>query len=168
MSIDANEMQSEEKPDIQMGEGQQSNDFCPRKPFIPILAADSTANSYPLPSTDESHPESILKAWTAMEVLSPATFLKPSALVGGGQQDVVDISNSRLPWTDGVRRFRKGYRLYYQIILGSIKMGPAIEALLAIYADSREQRPQAKGEAVLASVLVDDCGRLAGTNPTWD
>ena len=100
-----------------------------------------------------------------MEVLSPATFLKPEALVGGNSLDVANFSKGRLPWQDGAKRFRKGYRLYYQIILGSIKMAPAVEALLAVYADSREQRPQAKGEAVLAVVLVDDHGRLADASP---
>ncbi len=136
-----------------------------RKPFIPIAPFNPAYTASETTADGKSDPEAIINTWTAIEVLSPATFLKPSALVGGGQKDVVAISNSRLPWTDGVKRFRKGYRLYYQIILGSIKMGPAIEALLAIYADSREQRPQVKGEAVLATVLVDDCGRLAGMNP---
>ena len=141
------------------------NNNIPPKPFIPIISADSTPGLNELLADSESTPESIINAWTAMEVLSPATFLKPAALVGGSQQDVAVLSGGKMPWRDGPKRFRKGYRLYYQIILGSIKMGPAIEALLEIYADSREQRPQAKGEAVLAAVLVDDHGCLAGTNP---
>lgn len=143
----------------------QSNNHSHRKPFIPIVSPESPYTSNESLANGDSAPEAIINAWTAMEVLSPATFLKPAALVGGSPQDVASFSNRVLPWRDGPKRFRKGYRLYYQIILGSVKMAPAIEALLAVYADSREQRPQAKGEAVLASVLVDDTGRLVGQSP---
>lgn len=121
------------------------------------------------PVTDNSHtyskPEAVLNAWTAMEVLSPATFLKPEALCDGNPKNVISLSNNVLPWQDGIKRYRQRYRLYYQVILGTIPMESAIEALLNVYADSRAQRPAACGEAVLASLMVDSEGRLAGQNP---
>ena len=112
-----------------------------------------------------SKSDAVLNAWTAMEVLSPATFRKPETLGDGNPQNVVRFSNGVMPWQDGVKRFRKGYRLYYQVILGTIAMEPAIEALLKVYTDTRVQRPATRGEAVLASVMLDSEGRLAGQNP---
>jgi hypothetical protein len=112
-----------------------------------------------------SKPEAILSAWTAMEVLSPATFRKPETLCDGKHGNVIQFSNGVMPWQDGVKRYRKGYRLYYQVILGTILMEPAIEALHKVYTDTREQRPAARGEAVIASVMVDNEGRLAGNTP---
>ncbi len=121
------------------------------------------------PTMESSHkyskPEAVLNAWTAMEVLSPATFRKPETLCDGNPRNVIPFSNGVMPWQDGVKRYRKGYRLYYQIILGTIPMEPAIEALLKVYTDTRAQRPAARGEAVLASVMVDSEGRLAGQSP---
>lgn len=108
-----------------------------------------------------SKPEAVLNAWTAMEVLSPATFRKPETLC----RSVIRFSNGTMPWQDGIKRNRVGYRVYYQIILGTISMEPAIEALLRVYTDTRAQRPAARGEAVLASVMVDSDGHLAGQNP---
>ncbi|MCC8194977.1 MAG: hypothetical protein LIP28_10065 [Deltaproteobacteria bacterium] len=112
-----------------------------------------------------SKPEAVLNAWTAMEVLSPATFRNPETLCDGNPRSVIRFSNGTMPWQDGSKRYRKGYRLYYQIILGTISMEPAIEALLKVYTDTRAQRPAARGEAVLASVMVDSEGRLAGQCP---
>lgn len=112
-----------------------------------------------------SKPEAVLNAWTAMEVLSPATFRKPETLCDGNPRSVIRFSNGTMPWQDGIKRYRKGYRLYYQIILGTISMEPAIEALLKVYTDTRAQRPAARGEAVLASVMVDSEGRLTGQSP---
>lgn len=121
------------------------------------------------PIADDLHtysgPESVLNSWTAIEVLSPVTFLKPDSLGDGSPYSVLKFSNGLMPWEDGQKRFRKGYRLYYQVILGTISMEPAINALLKVYTDTRAQRPATRGEAVLASVMVDTEGHLAGQNP---
>jgi hypothetical protein len=117
------------------------------------------------PKYGHSAPEAILSAWTAIEILSPATFIKPADLADGIAKNLAPISGGKLPWWDSSKRYREKKRLFYQIILGSIKMAPAIEALLDVYADSREQRQPAKGEAVLAAVLVDKDGYLAGPKP---
>ncbi|MGK9086410.1 hypothetical protein KXR64_21855 [Brucella intermedia] len=104
-------------------------------------------------------PQSILSAWTAMEVLSPPSFRKPEDLVGGDRYRIAQIDKETLPWENGGEKSRPNQKLYYQIILGSIKMENAVSALLAIYTDSRAERPQVRGEAVLATIMVDREGR---------
>jgi hypothetical protein len=132
--------------------------------FVPFVF-DKAKSEQQTPQGDVcSAPESVIKAWTALEVLSPTTFNKPEDLAGGDRKLIASMKSDSLPWTDGKKRSRPNCRLYYQIILGSIKMPPAIEALLAVYADSREQRPEARGKSVLASIIVDDKGCLAGQN----
>ncbi len=45
-------------------------------------------------------------------------------------------------------------------MLGTIDMETAVAALLSTYSDTRDERPAASGEAVLATVTVDRDGRL--------
>ena len=87
-------------------------------------AASATRSVEPMsldlpPLVDNSHtysgPESVLNAWTAIEVLSPATFLKPESLGDGSPYSIVKFSNGPMPWEDGQKRYRKGYRLYYRL-----------------------------------------------------
>lgn len=106
-----------------------------------------------------SEPERILSSWISLEVLSPQSFRKPEDLVAGDKYRIANLSNGRLPWENGGERSRKNYRLYYQIILGTIKMPPSIEGLLKVYTDTRNERPQARGESVIATVIVDKDGK---------
>ncbi|MEE4013341.1 AAA domain-containing protein [Roseibium sp. FZY0029] len=112
----------------------------------------------PAPTEITNDTAQILRAWTAMEVLSPASFDKPEKLAGGSKWDVAWLENG-LPWETGQNIGKKNYRLYYQIILGTIDLESAVSSLLSVYTDSRIERPPAKGEAVLASVIVDKDGR---------
>lgn len=100
-----------------------------------------------------------LSAWTAIEVLSPQSYVRREDLAGGDRFRVVQIGNGQLPWERG-ERSRPNYRLYYQVILGSLTLEPAIEALIARYGDTRPERPNARGKAVLATVVIDQRGRL--------
>jgi len=50
-------------------------------------------------------------------------------------------------------------RLYFQIVLGSILMEPAVELLLQRFSDSRPEKLQVRGETPLAVVIVDWAGR---------
>ncbi|TCQ74873.1 AAA domain-containing protein [Ochrobactrum sp. BH3] len=104
-------------------------------------------------------PGSILSAWTAMEVLSPPSFRKPEDLASGDRYRIAQIDKDALPWENGGEKSRPNQKLYYQVILGSIDMETAVSALLAVYTDSRVERPQARGEAVLATIMVDRDGR---------
>lgn len=106
-----------------------------------------------------SLPEQILSAWTALEVLSPPSFVRPEDLAGGDRKAVASFEDSLLPWERG-EKSRPNYRLYYQIILGSIEMEPAVARLIERYGDQRLERPSVRGQAILASIMVDRSGRV--------
>jgi AAA domain len=103
-----------------------------------------------------NNPQSILSAWTALEVLSPQVFKRPEDLASGDRTRVAKFGEERLPWERGLTQ-----RLYYQIILGSVRMEPAIELLRKHYDDTRIEKPPAVGNAPLAIVIVDQQGKLA-------
>lgn len=117
--------------------------------------ASGPAEQYP---PIENKPSEILSAWTSLEVLSPATFRKPEELAGD-RTLVVPFDRSPLPWEQGAPSKPK-YRLYYQIVLGSVYMEPAIAALIERYGDSRAERPGVRGNAALAVITIDQKGRL--------
>ena len=98
-------------------------------------------------------PESILSAWTALEVLSPQTFRKPEKFASG-DRSVTRIDKAELPWERGEKSLPKR-RLYYQIVLGAIRMEPAMELLVERYGDTRIEKPSTPGYAALAVVIVD-------------
>jgi energy-coupling factor transporter ATP-binding protein EcfA2 len=102
--------------------------------------------------------QNILQAWTVLEVLSPVTFRKPADLAGGDGRRVAHFERG-LPWDEGLARGPDGTRLYFQIVLGSIVMKPAIDLLLQRFADKRPERPQGRGDTPLAVVIVDREGR---------
>ena len=106
-----------------------------------------------------SEPERVLSSWTALEVLSPQSFRKPEDLVAGEKYRIANLSRGGLPWENGGERSRKNYRMYYQIVLGTVQMPPSIEGLLKVYTDTRNERPQARGESVIATVIVDKDGK---------
>lgn len=108
--------------------------------------------------TDE--PEAILDTWTALEVLSPPAFRRPEDLAGGDRTAVAWLDRERLPWEGSGEKARRNTKLFYQIVLGTVDLGEATNQLLARYADSRVERPVARGEAILAIVIVDREGRL--------
>lgn len=105
-------------------------------------------------------PERVMLAWTALEVLSPQTFLKPEKLAGGRLERVSHFENARLAWENGPVKAIPNNRLYFQVVLGTIAMEPAVGALLSVFTDHREERQAAKGEAIIAAVTVDNKGYL--------
>jgi hypothetical protein len=108
--------------------------------------------------TGLTEPERILLTWTALEVLSPQSFLRPEDLASGDYYRILQLENG-LPWEKGGEKSRPNYRLYYQIVLGTVSMVPAIAQLLTVYTDERAERPAARGESVLATITVDREGR---------
>ena len=107
-------------------------------------------------------PESILSAWTALEVLSPPHFRRPEDLAAGDRTRVAKLDEHQLPWERGDES-RPKFQLYYQIVLGAIQMEPAVELLAEHYGDTRIEKPRAPGNAALAVVIVDKEGCLAGS-----
>jgi KAP family P-loop domain len=116
----------------------------------------------PVPDLANS-PAAILDAWTALEVLSPQTFRKPEALAGGDRRAVAALDAEKLPWAGMGERARPNTRLFYQVVLGTVNFGAAVEQLLSLYTDLRVERPAAKGEAVLAAVTINRDGTLVET-----
>ena len=139
----------------------------PRPPRTEPLAPEPEIDTAPMPTftraeTDIeglSEPERVLSSWMALEVLSPQSFRKPEDLVAGDKYRIANISRGNLPWENGGERSRKNYRMYYQIVLGTVQMPPSIEGLLKVYTDTRNERPQAGGESVIATVIVDKDGK---------
>ena len=80
----------------------------------------------PPPITNQ--PDDVLSAWTAMEVLSPQVYVRPEDLAAGDKSRVTSLREA-LPWERGDKS-RPNYRLYHQVVLGSIKMEPAIGCLI--------------------------------------
>lgn len=106
-----------------------------------------------------NRPEEVLSAWTALEVLSPPSYLRPEDLTSGDRRRVTSLNESPLPWERG-EKSRPNYRLYYQVVLGSIKMEPTVERLVERYADTDSDKKSATGKAVLAIVVVNRQGQL--------
>lgn len=102
-------------------------------------------------------PQNILRAWTALEVLSPQGYRRETDLVAGDKSRIARFEDSDLPWKLG-ERSRPKKRLYYELILGAVALAPAIEALLKLYADSRPDKPSMRGFCPLASILLDKEG----------
>jgi hypothetical protein len=103
-------------------------------------------------------PTAILAAWTALEVLSPFSFRKPEDLAGGDRSLVAPLDGRLLPWESGGYG-RKNMKLYYQVVLGSIKFEVAVAKLLERYADRRVERPRARGKAGLAVIIINRDGK---------
>ncbi|HEX4494837.1 MAG TPA: hypothetical protein VIE43_04130, partial [Thermoanaerobaculia bacterium] len=113
----------------------------------------------PVPDLSNS-PAAILDAWTALEVLSPQTFRRPEDLAGGDRRAVAALDAEKLPWAGMGEKSRPNTRLFYQVVLGTVDFGAAVEQLLSLYTDLRVERPAARGEAILAAVTLDREGRL--------
>ena len=109
--------------------------------------------------TEKNAPQNILSAWTALEVLSPQTFRKPEDLANGDTRAIAHLTD-RCPWEGEGEKSRPNYRLYYQVVIGTINFRKSVDQLLKIYTDVRVERPAVQGEAVLAVVVLDSKGRL--------
>lgn len=81
-------------------------------------------------------------------------------MAAGDRHAVASLSEAKLPWEGIGEKARPKTRLFYQVVLGTMDFGAAIERLLSVYTDSRAERPAARGEAILAAVTVDRAGRL--------
>ncbi|MCJ2187884.1 DEAD/DEAH box helicase [Novosphingobium beihaiensis] len=103
-------------------------------------------------------PQNILRAWTALEVLSPQGFRRETDLVAGDKSRIARFEDRDLPWELG-ERSRPKKRLYYELILGAVALGPAVERLLKVYADKRPEKPSMRGHCPIASILLDKEGR---------
>ena len=118
--------------------------------------ASQSAKTAPFPQVS-NEPAKILDAWIATEILSPPSFKTPQAFAGGDSSRIAHFDRG-VPWPHG--RSKPNYRLYYQIVLGSIKMEHAIEALVQKFGDTRVERLSAQGYSALAVIVVNKDGIL--------
>jgi hypothetical protein len=135
----------------------QSDVQSPQPSAVSELPQVKSVTSPPPMPAITNRPEEILSAWTALEVLSPPAYDKQEDLTGGDKSKIVKLTS--LPWETG-EKSKPNFRLYYQIVLGSIEMKAAIEALIEKYGDTGPVKPSYRGQAALAVVVVDKTGRL--------
>ncbi|PVB60624.1 AAA domain-containing protein [Labrenzia sp. 011] len=100
----------------------------------------------------------ILRAWTALEVLSPQGYRRETDLVAGDRKKIARFDEAPLPWELGEKSLPKK-RLFYELILGAIELAPAVEKLLKVYADMRPDKPSMRGHSPIASILLDKEGQ---------
>ena len=111
-----------------------------------------------------NRPVDLLDAWTALEVLSPQTYRREADLAGGAASNIVSLKNG-LPWDAGPAPSIPNNKVYFHVVLGTLMAGPAFNALIERFKDSRVERPGVSGNVVLASILVDKNGIPAGDMP---
>jgi len=119
-------------------------------------------------SSDEASndPAAILELWTALEVLSPQTYLRPEDLADGDARRIAWFGDGRaLPWMGAPEKARPHTKLYYQVVLGGVPMDVASTALLKAFGDKRPERPAPRGLAALAAVTLDRGGRPVAEDP---
>jgi len=115
-------------------------------------------------SLSKENSENTLSAWTCLEVLSPQTFIKPENLAQNGDAQLISsFKSGKAPWEGTGEKSKPNYQLYYHVVIGTIKVDESFKTLLKIYNDTSEEKASRKGEAVLASVLVNNKGFLIET-----
>ncbi len=117
--------------------------------------ATSTA---PRAATQTDEPGAILSAWTAPEALSPQTYRTPENCADDDRSRVAFLGDG-LPWARG-ERSRPDKQLYYQLVLGPVRMDAATQRLVRAFGSDEERRDRARDKAILAAVLVDRHGYL--------
>ena len=91
--------------------------------------------------------------------MSPPSFQHPQDLAGGDKRAVARVTGGRLPWEDG-ENVQPTRDCITRLCLGTVNMEAAVAQLMGVYADTRvERHATARGEAVLAMVMVDREGR---------
>ncbi|TQL17145.1 AAA domain-containing protein [Zymomonas mobilis] len=120
--------------------------------FLPILKPEKS-----------NEPAAILATWTAEEALSPQTYRKPEDLAAGDKNAVASLIKTRLPWEEREKAPPRK-KLYYQIILGSIRMKDATEQLIKLFGEDEETRQKIQEKAAIAAILIDDRGFLVEEN----
>jgi hypothetical protein len=101
----------------------------------------------------------LLSTWIALEVLSPPqAYRKAADLADGDARRIADLEKlPSLPWERG-EKARPNTRLFYQVVIGSIRMENATAKLLEIYNDKDIERVTAVGFTPIAILTLDNKG----------
>lgn len=132
------------------------------KPELIVRPVYSSAPRMPRrpPEAYADRPADILSAWTALEVLSPFTYTKPSDLVDGDERRIARYADQLfMPWANSGERARPNTQLFYHIVLGAVRMEEATKALLEVFVDDDIDRKPERGFAGVATITVDKQGR---------
>lgn len=116
------------------------------------------------PPRPDKWPANLIAGWLALEVLSPQTYRRVEDLADGDSRRMADLGRRPLPW-ERREPSRENYRLYYQVLLGAIRMQEATAALLQRYADSSPEFRTQIGMCPIAVVMLDQQGRLVEDRP---
>lgn len=119
--------------------------------------ATSSALSSTVTGKIKNEPVAILSTWTALEALSPATYNAPHDLVYGDRSRVVRFEDGPLPWTTSTKP-PPGKQVFYSVVLGSMLMDPATEALIRVFGDDEARVRSSKKRAVVAEILLNKDG----------
>jgi len=129
---------------------------------IPYEIDELTPNQNP-PLTNDA--DAVLSSWTAMEVLSPQTYVRPHDLTNGEQKLVADFSRKEPPWLGSGEWVPKKQQLFYHVILGSVQMEKAEGCLAKAFKDMRPERPNMRGNSPVAIATLDSSGCLVENDP---
>ncbi len=109
--------------------------------------------------------KNIIDLWTALEVLSPQGFIRPDDLALGDKKQAQQITEQALPWEPKYQSTIDQHAPFFQVILGTINLPHAMAALHKTYADSNPERRPARGKAIIATLTLDQTGRLIDEDP---
>ncbi|KUP94233.1 hypothetical protein [Tritonibacter horizontis] len=138
---------------------QMTLEFPPEEQANPVLQKTTLKRSDLGPKpTVANAPQDILRAWTALEVLSPQGYKREADLAAGDNSKIARFDERDLPWNLG-EKSRPKKRLYYELILGAVALAPAVEKLLKLYSDDRPDKPSMNGFCPIASIVLDKEGR---------
>lgn len=104
-------------------------------------------------------PESILSAWIALEALSPQSYKRPEDMASGDKTRVV-MFDECAPWFLPLPTKPKNHHLYFEVILGSVRLDNATDELVAVFGDDDEKSRPDGARAAIGSIMVDEFGFL--------
>ena len=108
------------------------------------------------PSDKANDARAILAAWTALETLSPQSYKRPEDMATGDRSKVALLERG-VPWGPNARS-KPSYKLYFEVVLGSIALDKATDELVKVFGEDEERsRPDGK-KAAIGSILIDKEG----------
>lgn len=108
------------------------------------------------PSNKANDARAILAAWTALEALSPQGYKRPEDMATGDRSRVALLERG-VPWGPNAPS-KPSYKLYFEIVLGSIALDKATDELVKVFGEDEERsRPDGK-KAAIGSILIDKDG----------
>ncbi len=85
------------------------------------------------------------------------TYRRPADMADGDQRRIADLAGA-MPWQPPGERSKPKKQLFYQVVLGAIRMDEATNALLSVFVDRNHDRRGSAGYAALATVTLDKAG----------